>query len=560
MTTGPATPRHRWPLLALTAIYFAGVAVRFATAQLIANPLVSSDELVYRNMALSFFQTGSFYEVLFMGKAANLPNVLYSLLVSPSFFFGDHFFAVAQFINSLVIHLSLFAVYAMAREFVDPRRALVAAVVTALLPAFNTPMFFMTESLVYPVFLFAFYFAFKAMTSPLARWRVAAGTALAASMLVKPGFVFLFVATTIVYAAALAVSASSRDGARVRELLASYATMIVAALAAFAALSYALKGGVEYGLGTYQFFTSSRPGADPIRYADVVLNACAHVSATLFAWFVPAFVCARIAARKETDPRLRLFLALAFATGLVYLCGVLKLTQAMSFQEHYLRLHGRYYSMIFPLLVVAFLAGCDKVPWGIGTRVTGIALCVGVGAANIAFVFPRYAASGLLIVDYPDLAWHIRWHAMVAVGAGATLLVVLWHATRARLTPYPALALLAALSIMASIGEVKQSIDFDRINSAQVDPVKKMVRAQLPENTARVALVDSIHLCRFTIAFWYPYHYTTSLALPKDALVERAKIPADTEFIVACDEYRFDFPVTELAREGSKAIFAVTRE
>jgi len=547
-------------MFALLALYIVGSATRFAVAQLITNPLVSSDELVYRNMALNFFQTGSFYAAAGPGKTANLPNVLYSWIVSPSFFFGDHFFAVARLINSLVLHLSLFVVYAMAREFVDRRKALAAAAVTALLPAFNTPMFLMTEPLVYPVFLLAFYSTFKSMTDPGPGWRIASGASLAVSMLVKPGFALLIVATALVYAASLVLAVARREGAQARDLLASFATSAVSGIAVFAALSLALKGGVGYGLGTYTIFTTGRPEAPEVPWTGLALNAGAHVGTFLFAWFIPVFACARAATSRHSDPRLRLFLALAFTALVAYVWGVLRLTSVMAFQEQFLRLHGRYYSMVFPLLIVGFLASCERVPWGIGTRALGITLCVAVAAANIFFVFPRYAASGLLIVDYPDLAWHVRWTAPVAGVSLATLLVLLWHAARARLTPYPALVLLAAFGVLASYGDARLAIDFDRINSAQVDPVKRMVRARIPDYATPIALVDSIHLCRFTLAFWYPYHFTASLHAPAGARVERKQIPDDTDFIVACDDYRFDFPVTEIAREGSKAIYAVTRE
>ncbi|MFH0909591.1 MAG: glycosyltransferase family 39 protein [bacterium] len=560
MTTGLGISRMRWPLFALGALYVLGSAARFVTAQLVLNPLVSSDELVYRNMAYSFFRSGSFYETADLGMPAALPNVLYSWIISASFHFGDHFFGVARLINSLVIHLSLFAVYAMAREFMDQRRALAAAAVTALLPAFNTPMFLMTESLVYPVFLFAFYFTYKAMTSPGPGWRIASGACIAVSMLVKPGFVLMIFSTAIVYAVALASSLSKRDGARARSLLASFATVTVTAIAAFVAASYALKGGVSYGLSTYHAFTDGRNPGDAFPWSGIAWCAFAHVASLLFTWFLPACVCARVVARRGGDPRLRLFLAFAFTTLFIYMCGVLKLTTVMAWQEHFLRLHARYYTMIFPLLLVGFLAGCERTPWGLATRVAAVAFGAAVAAANVAFVFPRYAASGLLVVDYPDLAWHLRWPALVAAVSLTTLLVILWHAARTRMTPGPALALVAAVSVMANVGEIQQAIEFDRINSAQVDPLKRMVRARIPDNAARVAVVDSIHLCRFTLAFWYPYHYTTSLDHPHGALVEKARIPDDTEFVVACDDYRFDFPVTEVAREGSKAVYAVTRE
>jgi hypothetical protein len=116
------------------------------------------------------------------------------------------------------------------------------------------------------------------------------------------------------------------------------------------------------------------------------------------------------------------------------------------------------------------------------------------------------------------------------------------------------------MSIVACAGDIRQAIDADRTNSALVDPVKHMVREQIPDYRSAVAVVDSIHLHRFTLGFWYPYRYTAMLHRPRGAAIGRGEIPAGTDFVVACDVYQIDLPVKEMARSGTAAVYAVTGE
>ena len=137
----------------LVAIVVASSAVRMAFAHRIPTPWIMVDELVYSELAKSLAAHGHF---LVRGVPSNGYGFVYPALIAPAFrLFHSvpHAYAVAKDIDAVVMSLAAVPAYFLARRLVAPTYALVAAVLSVLLPSLLYTGMLMTENAFYPLFL-----------------------------------------------------------------------------------------------------------------------------------------------------------------------------------------------------------------------------------------------------------------------------------------------------------------------------------------------------------------------------------------------------------------------
>src|SRR5438034_5131221 len=130
------------------------------------GPFVFMDELGYERMAQSFARTGHFS---LFGKAGLAYSPLYPIVLSPIYALTSSMHTAyewAKVENAVLISLSVFPVYGIAR-FVLPRgRSIGVAALSLLAPLMLYSGFEMTESLAYPMFLFAVWTMLRAIRRP----------------------------------------------------------------------------------------------------------------------------------------------------------------------------------------------------------------------------------------------------------------------------------------------------------------------------------------------------------------------------------------------------------
>jgi hypothetical protein len=144
-----AVPAWVW----LTGIVVGSAVLRMALAHRIVTPWIMVDELIYSELAKSLAAHGHF---LVRGVPSNGYGFVYPALIAPAFGLSDsvpHAYAVAKDINAVVMSLAAVPAYFLARRLVAPVPALVAAVLSLVIPSLLYTGMLMTENVFYPLFL-----------------------------------------------------------------------------------------------------------------------------------------------------------------------------------------------------------------------------------------------------------------------------------------------------------------------------------------------------------------------------------------------------------------------
>ena len=131
LTRNPA----RAAALALGGLLLVSIAVRIWLSSKIVSPWIMVDEYLYSEMAKSFATSGHF---LVRGAPSGINNVVYPALISPAWLahpMGTTY-ALAKAINVVVMTATAIPLYLWARRLVAPVLALLAVVLTLLMPAF----------------------------------------------------------------------------------------------------------------------------------------------------------------------------------------------------------------------------------------------------------------------------------------------------------------------------------------------------------------------------------------------------------------------------------------
>jgi Dolichyl-phosphate-mannose-protein mannosyltransferase len=162
----PATPDVARALVAIAA---ASTLLRVILASVAHAPVIFSDELAYEKLAQSIGRSG--HLALFNEHGLSY-SPLYSLVLAPIYTLGvsaPAAYSLIKLVNAVLMSLSIFPTYKIAR-FVLPRRSsLVAAGLSALAPLMFYTSFSMSENLAYPVCLTAFWALLATIRAPGAR-------------------------------------------------------------------------------------------------------------------------------------------------------------------------------------------------------------------------------------------------------------------------------------------------------------------------------------------------------------------------------------------------------
>jgi hypothetical protein len=150
----------------LVALAAASTLLRALVVGHVHGPFVFMDELGYERMAQSFARTGHF--ALF-GKGGLAYSPLYPVVLSPVYALTSSMHTAyewAKVENAVLVSLSVFPVYGIAR-FVLPRgRSLGVAALSLVAPLMLYTGFEMSESLAYPLCLFAMWTMVRAVRRP----------------------------------------------------------------------------------------------------------------------------------------------------------------------------------------------------------------------------------------------------------------------------------------------------------------------------------------------------------------------------------------------------------
>jgi hypothetical protein len=139
------------------------IACAFITTK---TPVIMPDSALYLHLSRSIFEKGA---LLFRGQPIRYEYILYPLILSPLHLLpeGVSLFRAAQVVNVLIMHLSVFPVYGLARALTRSHpKGLLVALLTMLMPDFLITGHIMAESIAFPLILTTFYVYYKTYGSP----------------------------------------------------------------------------------------------------------------------------------------------------------------------------------------------------------------------------------------------------------------------------------------------------------------------------------------------------------------------------------------------------------
>lgn len=429
-----------------------------------AAPWIMPDELIYSELAWSFADSGAFavrdqaFSVLTFGP-------LYPVLISPIFaVIADTptAYAVVKAFNAVLISSAAVPSYLLGRRVLSRPDALVAAALTVAVPSAVYSTKLMTESLAYPIFLWAMIALVRALDRPSARSLTLFAVAVGVAALTRAQMVALAAAFALTYLVLVA-----GDGRR-RRLAVGLGCGL--ALACAVILAGGTVGGREFRVGALL----------PLDVARSTLHHIALVD--LYVGVMPLLALLATLTVRSASRSLRLHVV---ATASVLLC--LSVVSAVYLESlpageatQQALVYDRYVFYVAPLLFICFLAWLR----GLGLasrRVTVLAAGVagalplalpyselmtgrnwGVSSSTVALV--PWVAIGSIVGTGPALAG-----VSAAVGGALAFLAVRLRASASRLALTCVVGVVVFTAAVAQIGNVGVSSTAARIGVAE-DP------------------------------------------------------------------------------------------
>ena len=205
--------------LALVAVAAVLAAVVQAVMALdLPGPWIVPDELIYSELAKSI---GSGALPAVRGEVTWGYGILYPLLISPAWAVFDdpsRAYVAAKVINSVLLGVTAFPAYFLARKFVETRAAVAVAAFSVFVPSMLYSGTLLTEVALYPVFVLALLGIASAIRRPTRRNQLLAVGAVALACSAKPLSIILagVYVLAVVHLAVLDRRAGGAFGTRVR--------------------------------------------------------------------------------------------------------------------------------------------------------------------------------------------------------------------------------------------------------------------------------------------------------------------------------------------------------
>jgi len=239
--------------LALVAVAAALAAmVHVVMALDLPGPWIVPDELIYSELAKSL---GSGALPAVRGEVTWGYGILYPLLISPAWAMFDdpaRAYVATKVVNSVLLGMTAFPAYFLARKFVGTRAAVAVAAFSVFVPSMLYSGTLLTEVALYPVFVLALLGIASAIRRPTRRNQLLAVGGIALACSAKPLSIILagVYVLVVVHLGVLDRRAGRAFGARVRAHRIALGTFV--ALGALAVVGpTVLAGNPDAALGVY---------------------------------------------------------------------------------------------------------------------------------------------------------------------------------------------------------------------------------------------------------------------------------------------------------------------
>ena len=308
MIRAVAFVRRRSAVLALALLVVVSAVVRFAASARFEIPWISPDEEIYALLGRSFWEHGSFS---ILGESAPYYSFLYPALAGlPLALWGvKSGLEALQLLQAVVMSSAAVPVFFWGRTLMRPRWALAAATLTVLVPALAYSGLAMSESLFYPLSLWALWALARTLERPTVARQAVFGLAVAGALATRLQAIVLV--PVLVGSVGLLALFERRKGvvrpflpvfAGIALLVVAWVTLNVVGGGSWRALlgAYATVGERNYAVGRSLSFVEWH-------VADLFLLTVGFPLLAFIALLVSAL------AGREPEPRVRAFLAATLA-------------------------------------------------------------------------------------------------------------------------------------------------------------------------------------------------------------------------------------------------------
>ena len=359
---------------ALAGLALLSIAVRIGLSHGVRGPFVFMDELGYEQLARSFARTGHF---ALYSKAGLAYSPLYPIVLSPIYALTDSAataYRWVQVVNSVLMSLSVFPVYGIARFVLSRRLALGVAALSATAPLMFYSALELTENLAYPLVLVAIWAMLRALDDPSPRNDAVLLGAILLACAARLQAIVLFPSamTAIALAAVVRPDLPGQGRARsLRRALGRHRLLLGAVGVALVAvlIRTIANGGALPLAGSYSVVGEARPPLSRLLEISVQHLAGLDLAVGVVP-FAGALLAAYLLARSRFPRNGLLFGAVAAATTFWLLLEVgfdsaafdtgRPLGPARQVGGELPRIHERYLIYLVPLFLVALVAAARR--------------------------------------------------------------------------------------------------------------------------------------------------------------------------------------------------------
>jgi 4-amino-4-deoxy-L-arabinose transferase-like glycosyltransferase len=510
----------------VVAVFLFAVLSRYM--MFIVIPYWSGDEYVYKSIAAGIWHFGRHGVLtdIMVSHSVNLPNLLYPYLISPAFALGENFYFGVRLINAMIINLTIFPCYLIARKFLDRTPALLAAMLSIAIPFVNLGAFAVPEVLFFPLFLLSIWVAIESIDRPASvAWIAAFGVMTAVLLNVRLNALVLLPAYLVLL---LWISLKRRQALLLLQHP-YWLGAVIAFLGTHILLQYLLGARQIGGLGVYRQVVERSDGPfavvakDPVGVFHLIVG---HLTTLAIPFALPIalmmFSVSWTRSRRDIDRKFEIFLTAAMIFS--FALFLLALTFTISVSPFDLggigRWHSRYYFFFYPLIIIAGVVFTQRLTLKeISKRRAVIAIVGFFLAANIYFIKfyggPQIPWFGS-IADNMDVQWYLPAERLYWLFIGFTVILTwLWHCRSAYFRK-AFLGFIFSWAAIANYGTIQSAGVGTGVRQAAIQlihandttlsaPCGSLAYNFLDHHPGRFVVVGDSYPTMVSAAFWNPF-------------------------------------------------------
>ena len=540
-------------------IFCISVIIRFLMVIAIQTPEII-DELSYKTMAESFFETGLFRSyAAFYGKLY-IPNFLYSFVISFSFYFKENFYIVIKLINSILVSGAIFPLYSILKSFnISEARGKICLILILAMPFHLLCSYSMPESLYFLLLITYFYFMNKYIVSKHFNYLLFAAITVIGLFLAKPHAIAIFLAM-IATVAGFKIFEQRLDIKRRTLIEGGLAILII-----IAAIMAIYKGFPRFGM--YGEVLDDESAKQILDLRQWILLIVGHIEVILFFYFIPiVYVCkAFILSIKNNEEHLGKLTYTITITFLAVFSMVMVFSNTIAANEFYSRLHARYYYFFYTLFILIFICSYDKIRF---TNKQNLFITAGAWIVGIGFIkfVPKYL-NGLNSSDNLDLSVY-AFHPQLIIPIGCLFILFCTAFFLLRITGNKKLKFYTIfLMLIFLIGNLGQ-LAFQITTSDAWHEYKEygeLMKVKIEGQESTVFLIISGSADPLVVNFFNQFNYVGSFTTSEENVTEAmmakgVTIPQQAEYVVSLvglvEAKNYDI----IEQEGKCVIYQIKQE